>query len=1505
MNKRAIDPDLRNAFKTQNVCATLLLGWAVYCSGPVARADTLIWSGAGATANWSDSGNWFGVVPATGDILVFQGGQPKPNNTNNIVGLTLNQIRFIGTSGGYVINGNSFGLSNSVSSIEATNSAGINQINNDITVPLPNLVVNVATTSKLILRGGLSGPGGLVKNGGGTNLLNGPLSNTYLGTTTINAGLMEIQKVFSPAATAIPGNIIIGNGVSSATLRNLDTLEIADTANMTINANGTWDLNNQNETIGPNLSISGTIITSAGTATLSPNPTITIPSGENATISGNFNISSGICTIQDGGSLNQYGVLSGSADIVKTGTGVILFDGANTFTGTFTANGGNYIWVATPTGLGTTNGGSTFNGSTYLLLSGNITVTNESLTLNTPNTLGIYNFVADTNTWTGPVTFNTNVFIYTVTNSSLTLAGPLSGPGGFTKNGPGILSLAGPSDSSSYQGDSTLNQGILLLKSQNVIRHGTLTIGDGLGGALSDICRFTGDYPIYGGFGGSTVVIKSSGWLDLNGFVDDVGPIAMDGARITTGGGLLQLFQPLVTYSSTNGASLFVGNLQLLQNSTFGISNNLTIQGTISSSGDVALTKNGFGNLYLSGNNTYTGPTIIQQGWLHAQTATALGATNFGTVVSNNASLVLDNASFGITNEPLTLNGVGAAIDWGALDVETFGTNIWAGPITVNTDCTFTAYGGASVLRIIGPISGVGGVTTLLFGSGGIYFEGGAANTYDGTTRVFGGSLFLAKSGFDAAIQHDLIIGDGLGGRDADVVRLFNFNQIANSANVTISGSGLLDLNTFYEGVGTITGPGDLALGTQFLDMYGTTTYTFGGIISGPGSFHQVATGTAILTGTNTYTGSTDVTSAGAIYVNGYQPQSIVHVTTTGGSFGGSGVAGEIFCNGHLRPGNSPGILTCSNLTLTASATFHEEISGRFPGTTYDQMNVRGTNNLANAAVVFSVPLSSGVSVGDQIVIINNDGVDPITGTFLSWPPGSSLGANGFTFVISYTGGSGNDVVFTVTSVPGDVVSSSVTAGNGDHVIGPNECNNLNVVVTNTTGTPMTGITATLSTTTIGVEVTQPYSSYANIPANGKGTNIAPFQISTMPTFPCGQDINLQLTVHPVSHGAFTVPFTVKSGAQSLVPIRFDVSTPTNVPDVGTIESTNVVTGVGQPIGKVAVSLWMNAPIDSDMNVSLIAPNGTLVDLSSGNGGGANFGLACAPDASRTTFDDSAATSITAGSPPYVGTFRPEGLLSSVLTSPMNGNWRLRVNDGFVSGTPDTLRCWSLMLYPIVCAPGSGVCSLCAAPTIDSITTNEPVQVGRLSRDGTIPGCNTIKAYPGTIDSAIRHYRSRAYLNNTGGDVCATVEIASSCDVQANAYLNTYDPTNIANNYIGDAGISTGGGSTNAFSCNVPAGAVLVVVVNEVTPNSGCNSYTLTLSGVPCPPPSLNVEGLAGPSAHLSWPNSAGGYLLESSPLVQPTTWSVVTNEPIILNGNYNVTNTASAPSRFYRLHRP
>ena len=114
------------------------------------HAATLSWSGAGSSGNWSDSGNWgFAGTPATGDILVFPAAQPRLNNTNNIAGLTLNQIRFAGASGGYAIFGNAITVTNG---IEATNTAGLNVVSNNITLgSTGDFFVDVATGAKLFL----------------------------------------------------------------------------------------------------------------------------------------------------------------------------------------------------------------------------------------------------------------------------------------------------------------------------------------------------------------------------------------------------------------------------------------------------------------------------------------------------------------------------------------------------------------------------------------------------------------------------------------------------------------------------------------------------------------------------------------------------------------------------------------------------------------------------------------------------------------------------------------------------------------------------------------------------------------------------------------------------------------------------------------------------------------------------------------------------------------------------------------------------------------------------------------------------------------------------------------------------------------------------------------------------------------------------------------------------------------------------------------------------------
>ena len=118
-----------------------------------------------------------------------------------------------------------------------------------------------------------------------------------------------------------------------------------------------------------------------------------------------------------------------------------------------------------------------------------------------------------------------------------------------------------------------------------------------------------------------------------------------------------------------------------------------------------------------------------------------------------------------------------------------------------------------------------------------------------------------------------------------------------------------------------------------------------------------------------------------------------------------------------MAPGGSPGILTCSNFNAGGgSGTRQIELNGTTPGTGYDQLNVRGTVNLAGVTV--SATLGFASSTNDQFTIINNDSSDAVVGTFSGLPQSKRLYIGHELFQIDYAGGSGNDVVLSRLVTP-------------------------------------------------------------------------------------------------------------------------------------------------------------------------------------------------------------------------------------------------------------------------------------------------------------------------------------------------------------------------------------------------------------------------------------------------------------------------------------------------------
>ena len=133
-----------------------------------------------------------------------------------------------------------------------------------------------------------------------------------------------------------------------------------------------------------------------------------------------------------------------------------------------------------------------------------------------------------------------------------------------------------------------------------------------------------------------------------------------------------------------------------------------------------------------------------------------------------------------------------------------------------------------------------------------------------------------------------------------------------------------------------------------------------------------------------------------------------------------------------------------------------------------------------------------------------------------------------------------------------------------------------------------------------------------------------------------------------------------------------------------------------------------------------------------------------------------------------------------------------------------------------------------------SIDTSDPTQIGRLFRRDipqTCPASTTCSIFG---DGLLHHYDSYTFANKSGSTQCVTIDTNTACtgtnSIFTGAYLGSFDPNNICNNWIGDSGFSPNPDAS--FQVDVDNGQTLVVVVSEVTPDAGCPAYTLTITGL-------------------------------------------------------------------------
>lgn len=164
------------------------------------------------------------------------------------------------------------------------------------------------------------------------------------------------------------------------------------------------------------------------------------------------------------------------------------------------------------------------------------------------------------------------------------------------------------------------------------------------------------------------------------------------------------------------------------------------------------------------------------------------------------------------------------------------------------------------------------------------------------------------------------------------------------------------------------------------------------------------------------------------------------------------------------------------------------------------------------------------------------------------------------------------------------------------------------------------------------------------------------------------------------------------------------------IPDNGDVlEIPLQVTGLALPIDTVDFGLeQVCINIDhtwiSDLEVSIVAPDGT-VGMLVANQGGDNDHF------SNTCFNSDAPVNIVASSPPYSGSFRPQGQMGAVNNGQNgNGTWRLRVYDTYPFADEGDVISWNITFGN---APASYFnFTACDLPLVLIDTNNEPVPQG-------------------------------------------------------------------------------------------------------------------------------------------------------------------------------------------------
>ena len=773
--------------------------------------------------------------------------------------------------------------------------------------------------------------------------------------------------------------------------------------------------------------------------------------GTSALGSGSFTVTA--VGITQSGAITQAS--SAGTVTFNASLGVItLANASNDFTGTVTLNStGATVAITDMNAIDFAN--STLGSGSFTVIAVGIT---QSGAITQASSAGAVTFNAgsgvitltQSNDFTGSVTLNSTGATVAITDiNAIDFANSTLGSGSFTVTAVGITQ-SGAITQASSAGTVTFNAGAGVITLANASNDFTASV------ALNST--------------GATVAIRDLNAIDFGASTLGSGTFTVTAVGITQSG--------TITQASSAGSATFNAGTGVITLSNAG--NNFTGSVALNSTGaTVAITDTNaidFGASTLgSGSFTVTAVGITQSGAITQ-------ASSAGTVTFNAGAgvITLANASNDFTGS-VTLNSTGATVaitDMNAIDFAN--STLGSGSFTV------TAVGITQ-----------SGAITQASSAGAVTFNAGAGViTLTNASNDFTGSVSLNNSGNNnVSVQDNTDLPMGLS----------NVGSGTLSLNAGSSGSIQLSSNvSSFNGVQNYNSP--IVLTANVDINAGTANINLPDSISGSFSLTPItsAPGVTTISGANTNT-TTNVTT-GVVQINNSTPQT-TNFVVSGGTLKGTGAIGNLTATGTgiIAPGNSPGQVTTTNLSLSSTNTLQIEITGAsatpVAGTDYDQIVVSsgGTVTLGGATLTLSTTYTG--NAGTVFTIIDNQGSISISGTFNGLSEGSVVSANGRAYQISYVGGTGNDVTLSVLNAPTVTLFNPTSGKIGTSVVitGSDFINVSQVSFNGTAQTTYTLDSPTQITTTVPSGATTGTISVTT--GAGTGTSTNSFTVdSTAPT---------------------------------------------------------------------------------------------------------------------------------------------------------------------------------------------------------------------------------------------------------------------------------------------------------------------------------------------------------------------------------------------------------------------